>query len=191
MSPTITDWSCGVWGRRRFGNRSLVVWENLGILVRVKLSPVNPRASLPILMLVDVISLLGWCLQSVCYTQSMFFQLHKIIWNIRSVSVSVISWVLVPWKWLLFLCLPLFVVGTWMHAIIPRIAIGSTCDIETSLSCFGVLGCIAERALVWDLETGCGLIWVTVWVVLCKALHVVSKRERLFPAEEENDFASL
>lgn len=78
-----------------------------------------------------------------------------------------------------------------MHAIIPRIAIGSTSDIETSLSCFGVLGCIAERALVWDLETGCGLIWVTVWVVLCKALHVVSKRERLFPAEEENDFASL
>lgn len=54
-----------------------------------------------------------------------------------------------------------------MHAIIPRIAIGSTSDIETSLSCFGVLGCIAEPALVWDLETGCGLIWVTVWVVLC------------------------
>lgn len=78
-----------------------------------------------------------------------------------------------------------------MHAIIPKIAIGSTSSIETSLSCFGVLGCIAEPALVWDLETGCGLIWVTVWIVLCKALHVVSKRQRLFPAEEENDFASL
>lgn len=141
-------------------------------------------------MLMDVISLLGWCLKSVCYTQSRFFQLKKkktikiIIWSIRSVSVSVISWALVPWKWLLLLCLSLLFVGTWMHAIIPKIAIGSTSNIETSLSCFGALGSIAEPALVWDLETGCSRIWVTVWVVFCKTLHVVSKDRGYFPQKK-------
>lgn len=78
-----------------------------------------------------------------------------------------------------------------MHAIILKIAIGSTSNIETSLSCFRALGCIAEPALVWDLETACSLICVTVWIVLCKTLHMVPKRQRLFPVEEENDFASL
>lgn len=188
MSPTITDWRCRVWGRRRFGNRSLVVWKSLGILARAKLSSVNPGARV----------FPSWCWWMLFHFWDdawnlsvthrgffRFFQLHKIIiWIIRSVSVSVISWVLVPWKCLLFLCLSLFVVGTWMHAIIPKIAIGSASSIETSLSCFGALGCIAEPALVWDLEAGCSLIWVTVWIVLCKTLHVVPKSQRLFPAEK-------
>lgn len=136
-------------------------------------------------MLMDIISLVGWCLKSVCYTQSRLFQLHKIIiWSIRSVSVSVsvINWVLVPW--LLFLCLSLFVVGTWMHAIIPKIAIGSTSNIETSLSGSGALGCIAEPALVWDLETGCGLIWETVWAVLCKPCTWFWKGRGCFPQKK-------
>ena len=130
------------------------------------------------------------CILSVAHSMVFFSSTKLVGILVMMFSASVISCVLVPWKCLLFLCISLFTVGTWMQPIISKIAIGSASNIETSLSCCGVLGCIAEPALAQDLETGSCLIWVTVWIVLCKTLHVVSKRQRIFPAEE-NNFALL
>lgn len=75
-----------------------------------------------------------------------------------------------------------------MQPIIPKIAVGITSSIEMSLSqC-----CVTEPALARDLETDCCLMWGdSLDCPLQKTLHVVLKRQRMFPGEEENGFAML